>query len=1048
MNRLLCLLLLTPFILKADSVFQYKDYWKNRKPNAAYWQQDVHYTIQANIDDKKDEITGTETLVYYNNSPDVLNKVYFHLYQNAFQPGSYAHALNEVNNEETKFGKYEALKMGTVIDGFKINGQDVTYVIDNTILIASLAKPLAPGESVTFNINFRTYWDNGTMRRRFKTFTPDGINKHFDGVHWYPRICVYDRKFGWETDQHLGKEFYGDYGVFDVQLNFPSNYVVEATGTLQNESTVMPADLRKSLDIANYSVEQVSANGKTKRVPTNYKYTIPGDSRKTWIYHAENVHDFAFTADPTYRMAEVMWNGIRCIALAQEQNAPYWYPTAGFVAKVVETYSNDFGMYGWPKIVAADARDGMEYPMITLNGGNWPGHQYVIAHEVGHNWFFGMIGNNETYRAMLDEGFTQFLTSWSIKRYNNIPMHANAYDEQAVYNGYLNDAINKNDEPLNTHSDDFGSAIGHGGGYRHVYYKTATMLYNLQYVLGDTLFLSSMKHYFNNWKFAHPYPDDFRQAIIEYSKVDLNWFFDQWMETTKSIDYKLIGFQRIKRNSNDGKYYYQIELKRKGDMQMPIDLTIKDRKNQNYEYLIPNTYFAKQEGRTVLKTWKGWGLLNQKYLDTVVLNSKIRTIEIDTTHRLADIYRLDNRMDGYNYALPSIVKFDKGIAQTSSFNHQNVYLRPDLWFNAVDGMKIGMHTRFEYAKVKHVLDFNLWYNSGIGAEKKYSTNVRRPLSYRLQYSNLVGRDAYVFWDTRYLDGVYYDDLGFKKTFGKNFVNIHFKSISMDSNASVYWPYAASVNREYKSNRSIIIDFNRNYRYKRGNGIIKSSLRGSSLTKDYAYGSFKLEVLNNSHFGKLDIKTRFYFQHIEGSSIPEEVMLNLASANMEEMLESKFTRSRGWIPQEYLGYGNSTNHFQIGGGLNLRGYAGYLAPVTKDNLVYQLYKGNGGVSASVEIDFDRFVKFAPKITRNWLKMDLYAFADAGVLYNTNVLNSVYSPLRMDAGLGTCMTISKWGKRNLIQPFTLRFDMPFVLNTAPYADKGYVQSRWVIGIGRSF
>jgi aminopeptidase N len=938
--------------------------------------------------------------------------------------------------------------MGTMVDGFKINGQDVTYVIDNTILIANLLKPLAPGESLTFNIKFRTYWDNGTMRRRFKTFSPDGINKHFDGVHWYPRICVYDRKFGWETDQHLGKEFYGDYGVFDVQLNFPSNYVVEATGALQNESTVMPTELRKSLDISNYSVEQIGADGIRKRVPTNYKYTIPGDSRKTWIYHAENVHDFAFTADPTYRMAEVMWNGIRCIALAQEQNAPYWYPTAAFVAKVVETYSNDFGMYGWPKIVAADARDGMEYPMITLNGGNWPGHQYVIAHEVGHNWFFGMIGNNETYRAMLDEGFTQFLTSWSIKRYNNIPMHANSYDEQSVYNGYLNDALNKNDEPLNTHSDDFGSATGHGGGYRHVYYKTATMLYNLQYVLGDTLFLSSMKHYFNKWKFAHPYPDDFRQAIIEYSKVDLNWFFDQWMETTKSIDYKLIGYQRIKRNSNDGKYYYQIEIKRKGDMQMPIDLTIKDNKNKNYEYLIPNTYFHKEEGRTLLKTWKGWGLLNQKYMDTVVLNNKIKTVEIDTTHRLADIYRIDNRMDGNNYALPSKVKFDKGVAQASSFNHQNVYLRPDLWFNAVDGLKIGAHSRFEYAKVKHVLDFNIWYNSGIGAEKQYTNSVKSPLSYRLQYSNLVGRDAYIFWDTRYLDGVFYDDLGFKKTFGKNFVNIHFKSISMDSNASVYWPYAASVNREYKSNTSIIIDFNRNYRYKRGNGIIKSSLRGSSLTKDYAYGSFKLEVLNNNHFGKLDIKTRFYFQHIEGSSIPEEVMLNLASANMEEMLESKFTRSRGWIPQEYLGYGSGVNHFQMGGGLNLRGYAGYLAPVTKDNLVYQLYKGNGGVSASVEIDFDRLVKFAPKITRNWLKVDLYAFADAGVLYNSNILNTVSSPLRMDAGLGTCMSISKWGKRNLIQPFTLRFDMPFILNTAPYTDKGFVQSRWVIGIGRSF
>ena len=126
---------------------------------------------------------------------------------------------------------------------------------------------------------------------------------------------------------------------------------------------------------------------------------------------ANNVHDFAFTTDPTYRISEVEWNGIKCIALAQEQNAHAWQPTAKFVANVVKTYSQDFGMYAYPKMVAADARDGMEYPMLTLDGGNWPGHQYVIAHEVGHNWFFGMVGNNETYRACLDEGFTQFLTA-------------------------------------------------------------------------------------------------------------------------------------------------------------------------------------------------------------------------------------------------------------------------------------------------------------------------------------------------------------------------------------------------------------------------------------------------------------------------------------------------------------------------------------------------------------------------------------------------------------------------------------------------------------
>jgi len=1065
MKRIILLLNLLPLFLNAQ-VFTYKDYWKNRKPNAAYWQQDVHYTINARIDDVKDEITGEETLVYYNNSPDALTTVYFHLYQNAFQPGSYAHALNEVNMEETSFGKYEALKMGTLLDEFKINGEIVPYTIDNTILIAKLKTPLLPGASLTFQIKFRTYWDNGSMRRRFKTFISDTVMhgktidsfKHFDGVHWYPRICVYDRKFGWETDQHLGKEFYGDYGVFDVKLTFPSNYIVEATGELKNEATVLPAELRANIDIEKYSKlvfipykDAGMSGNKGTRVPTGYKFTIPRDGEKTWIYHAENVHDFAFTADPTYRIGETVWNGIRCIALAQEQNAAYWFPTSAFVADVVKTYSTDFGMYGYPKIVAADARDGMEYPMITLNGGNWPGHRYVIAHEVGHNWFFGMIGNNETYRAMLDEGFTQFLTSWSIKKLSGYAMHAHPYDESVVYNGYLNDAINKNDAQLNTHSDDFSSALGHGGGYRHVYYKTATMLYNLQYVLGDTLFLKAMQHYFNKWKFAHPYPDDFRQAIIEYTKVDLNWFFDQWMETTKSIDYKIVNYKRVNKNLKDGKFHYAVKLKRKGEMQMPIDLTVTDKQAKQYNYLIPNTYFAKQEGRTVLNTWKGWGLLNKTYKDTIVLEHKLKIIEIDTSNRLADIYRLDNRMVKNDYRLPVKTVFNQGIAIPPSFNYQSFSWRPDVWFNAVDGIKAGLNAHIEYARVKHVMDFTMWYNTGLGAEKHYSNTKERDIfSYSLQYSNLVGHDAFIFWDTRWLDGIFYDDLGCIKTFGQNTINLHFKVINMPKNKSVYWPYASTVSREGKINSSILIDYNRRYKYKHGNGQINSSLRGSSLTKDYGYGSLMLEVINHNHLGKLDIHTRFYSQIIEGNSIPEEVMLNLAGANMEQLLESKFTRSRGYIPQEWLGYGNSTNHFQMGGGLNLRGFAGYLAPVIKDNLQYSLYKGNGGASGSLEIDFDRFIKFKPKLFRNWLRFDAYLFADAGIIYNSNIVNTdnVISPLRMDAGIGTVAHIYKWGKRNLIKPFSLRFDMPFLLNPAPYNDKGYIQQRWVMGLGRSF
>ena len=143
---------------------------------------------------------------------------------------------------------------------------------------------------------------------------------------------------------------------------------------------------------------------------TPYDSTV----RKVWRYHAENVHDFAFTADPTYRIGEAEWNGIKCIAMAEEPHASKWQNAAEYCAKTIEAHSTWFGMYAYPKMVVADARDGMEYPMLTLDGGSDPGYRGLFVHEIGHNWFYGMVGTNETYRAMLDEGFTQFLTGWGL----------------------------------------------------------------------------------------------------------------------------------------------------------------------------------------------------------------------------------------------------------------------------------------------------------------------------------------------------------------------------------------------------------------------------------------------------------------------------------------------------------------------------------------------------------------------------------------------------------------------------------------------------------
>src|SRR5690606_26831434 len=227
-----------------------------------------------------------------------------------------------------------------------------------------------------------------------------------------------------------------------------------------------------------------------------------------------------------YRIATAYWNGIECVGIAQEPHAAGWQNSAQLVAKIIETFSNDIGMYAYPKMVAADAADGMEYPMLTLDGGSDPGYRGLLVHEIGHNWFYGMVGSNETYRAAMDEGFTQFLTAWGLNKIDGKFLKESPpkstyrrkfYEpvdtrDRRVYNAYITTALKGEPLPLNTHSNDFNNALGHEGGYGMVYYKTATMLYNLQYVLGDSLFLATMQHYFHQWKMAHPYFEDFKTS--------------------------------------------------------------------------------------------------------------------------------------------------------------------------------------------------------------------------------------------------------------------------------------------------------------------------------------------------------------------------------------------------------------------------------------------------------------------------------------------------------------------------------------------------------
>ena len=779
------------------------NYWKNKMPHKAYWQQDVYYNIKARIDEKTDIISATEELTYTNNSPDKLGIVYFHLYQNAFQPDSYLDELQSQNGKSPKFGKYEKQKLGTIIEKITVNGENVKTELDNTILKVYLPNILKTNESITFDIKFKTYFDTGDLRRRMKIFNSWGY-KHYNGVHWYPRICVYDAKFGWTKDQHLGKEFYGNFGGFDVELDFSSDFVVEATGFLLNREEVLPKELRKKLDIENFKDKIWNS---TPSVITPYKE----GERKVWKFHAENVHDFAFTADPTYRIGEAWWEDKVCYSLVQEPHASKWQNSAKFGASCLQVFSEDFGRYVYHKVIVADARSGMEYPMITLDGGGDPGYRDLLAHEIGHMWFFGQVGNNETYRALLDEGFTQFLTAWAMikidgeyvindninnKWEKKFRKPTKAIDEE-IYFAYINDATKFNDPVISTHSDGFHGALRHGGGYRHVYYKTAAMLYNLQYVLGDELFLNAIQHYFSTWKIAHPYNEDFRNSIIQYTKVDLNWFFDQWLESTKRIDYSV----KVKENT--------VTFNRNSRMQMPIDFRVIAKDGKSYDYHIPNNWFVKKTDAKVLDKWHGWDIIHPNYTTTLDIPSGIEEVIIDPSGRLADAYMPDNNSK-YN----TLFSFDHKLYQYPDWTNYEIKYRPDVWWNNYDGMKVGLNLNGGYMRHHHLFDASVWLNTGaLQKDSIANPNDYDYYSYRLNYNtNLdkVSLNTRVKLNTQFLAGLYTNKISLVKSDSKG-----------DNKLTVDFLSLYRVNDNYlinsawdlrKMNNRIDVDLERKYDY--------------------------------------------------------------------------------------------------------------------------------------------------------------------------------------------------------------------------------------------
>jgi aminopeptidase N len=722
-----------------------------------------------------------------------------------------------------------------------------------------------------------------------------------------------------------------------------------------------------------------------------------------------------------------------------------------------------------------------------------------------------MLGSNETYRAAMDEGFTQFADTWTCEQldgkyeieYPPANKYVRNYTEptitrmQEVYQGYLNNYIwgigdftenyegklnaphgvgnyGYKDITLNTHSDDFHGALGHGGGYGQVYFKTATMLYNLQYVLGDSLFFAAMRHYFNQWKFCHPYLEDFRNSITGFVHTDLTWFFDEWIDTPKDLDY---GIQCIKKGK--GKDEYIIRFVRKGAMQMPLDFNVISKKDSLYKFYIPNTWFEKQTTAKILPRWIGWGKVQPTYDATVTIPGGIDKVSIDTTLRLADINMLNNTRP-----FPIKYYFDSKIYHSPDWTNYETFFGPSLWYNAYDGIKLGLHMHGDYMLFKDNINATLWFNTGILQNLPHSIphiNDHQIISFNLAYQtptdNFIPNSSISLYGQS-MDGLnegkvifQMKDNSLKNTFYTQLQCLYRPHI-WDTNYLIYpqlWPTSAF-------NNTASIGIKHDYKYSAaGRGTIDLRFKSSLLTPDYNYSQTSLTVLEYQKISKtLFLHARLFAQYGTGTNVPYESALYAAGTNPEGLLDNAFTRAQGIVPQSWAGYGSSEGHFQEGGGLNLRGYAGYVLPEvdSKGNLEFA-YSGNSGAAINAELDLNDpgntngkgyftnhpvnylnipalLSRFVQAVTKNDLNMTTYLFGDAGVI-NINPNNSrnlELSSIRADAGVGVALTVQHWGPLQTAKPLTIRFDMPLFLNEPPASDKGFVQWRWLFGISRCF
>lgn len=585
--------------------------------NNPYWQQRADYAMEVSVDVNTFRYTGTQKLVYTNNSPDTLQRVFYHMYFNAFQPGSEMDLrLQSIEDPDGRMAvngqsRIAALKPDEIgylrASSLKQDGKALTLQPEETILVANLASPLLPGQQTVLEMAFEGQVP--VQIRRSGRNNREGVALSMS--QWYPKLAEYDFE-GWHADPYIAREFYGVWGDYDLKLTIDKNYVVGGTGYLQN-----PQEVGHGYQAPGITVKP--PKGKTL----------------TWHFKAPMVHDFMWAADPEYRHDTLaMENGptLHFFYKNKPEIAENWKNLQAKTAAAMDFYNRNVGPYPYKQYSVVQGGDGgMEYGMSTLITGerSFGSLVGVMAHEMAHSWFQFVLATNESQHEWMDEGFTSFISDLCM---NAIMEQGDQNPFEGSYRGYYHLVQTGREQPLATHADRYSFNTGYGIS---AYSKGSVFLSQLGYVIGQEALMKTVRRYYSDFKFKHPTPNDIMRTAEKVSGMELDWYLTDWTKTTNTIDY---GIKAV----NAGAGGTHIALERVGLMPMPIDLLVvlKDGSRRTYYMPLRMMHGEKENpypgiSRTVLPDWPWARDVYEFDLDLPL--DQIQALVIDPSLLMADV---------------------------------------------------------------------------------------------------------------------------------------------------------------------------------------------------------------------------------------------------------------------------------------------------------------------------------------------------------------------------------------------------------------------------